>query len=221
MCRSHPIFCIFAPTSALVAVATRLVATARLGAEDAVGRQHLPRAARQPGSAGDGRRTSPGGSGRRRREAAHDLHRPQRGDLPGVVVRGEGADPTGDAAVDEAYDGLGATFDLYLEAYERNSIDGDGLPLDATVHYGTDYDNAFWNGEQMVFGDGDGELFNRFTISRRRHRPRADPRRHRRTTAQPDLLRPAGRAERVDLRRLRLAGQAVRPRRRPPTRPTG
>ena len=55
------------------------------------------------------------------------------------------------------------------------------LPLDATVHYGQDYDNAFWDGQQMVFGDGDGELFNRFTITRRRHRPRADARRHRST----------------------------------------
>ena len=49
--------------------------------------------------------------------------------------------------------------------YGRNSIDDEGLPLDATVHYGRRYDNAFWNGQQMVFGDGDGELFNRFTVS--------------------------------------------------------
>ncbi len=49
--------------------------------------------------------------------------------------------------------------------FGRNSIDANGLPLDATVHYGRDYDNAFWNGEQMVFGDGDGALFNRFTVS--------------------------------------------------------
>jgi Zn-dependent metalloprotease len=33
------------------------------------------------------------------------------------------------------------------------------------VHYGLDYDNAFWDGTQMVFGDGDGDLFNRFTIA--------------------------------------------------------
>ena len=85
--------------------------------------------------------------------------------LPGVVVRAEGADPTGDEAVDEAYDGLGATFDFYWDVYQRNSIDDEGLPLLGTVHFGQNYDNAFWNGQQMVFGDGDGELFNRFTIS--------------------------------------------------------
>jgi Zn-dependent metalloprotease len=50
------------------------------------------------------------------------------------------------AATDEAYDGLGATYDLYLSAYDRHSVDDAGLPLPATVHYGRDYDNAFWDG---------------------------------------------------------------------------
>lgn len=88
-----------------------------------------------------------------------------REELPGRVVRREGGDPVGDAAADEAYDGLGATFDLFSEVYGRNSIDGAGLPLRATVHYGRLYDNAFWDGERMVFGDGDGEVFGRFTGS--------------------------------------------------------
>src|SRR4029078_3263892 len=86
-------------------------------------------------------------------------------DLPGVIVRTEGAQPTGDPAADEAYDGLGATFDFYWECYQRNSIDDAGLPLEGTVQFGPNYYNAFWNGERMVFGDGDGKLFNRFTIS--------------------------------------------------------
>ena len=85
--------------------------------------------------------------------------------LPGKVVRNEGAPPSTDVEVDEAYDGLGATFDFYLSAYQRNSIDNAGLPLDASVHFGQKYNNAFWNGQQMVFGDGDGTIFNRFTIS--------------------------------------------------------
>src|SRR5215216_3528645 len=85
--------------------------------------------------------------------------------LPGGSVRSEGAPATGDPAADEAYDGLGATYDFFWEALERNSIDDRGLPLLATVHYGVDYDNAFWDGERMVFGDGGGDLFNRFTIA--------------------------------------------------------
>ena len=85
-------------------------------------------------------------------------------ELPGTKVRGEGDEPGKDATVNRAYAGLGATFELFLKAFERNSIDGNGLPLDATVHYEEEYNNAFWNGEQMVFGDGDGEIFLDFTI---------------------------------------------------------
>jgi Zn-dependent metalloprotease len=86
-------------------------------------------------------------------------------DLPGTLIRAEGQGPTGDTAVDEAYDGLGATFDFFAQIFERNSIDDSGMSLDATVHFGQDYNNAFWNSVQMVFGDGDGQLFNRFTIA--------------------------------------------------------
>lgn len=89
----------------------------------------------------------------------------QREELPGVRVRGEDDPPTGDTAVDEAFDGLGATFDFFWDAFARNGIDGLGGPLLASVHYGRDYDNAFWNGERMVFGDGDGEVFVGFTGS--------------------------------------------------------
>ncbi|WP_375384805.1 M4 family metallopeptidase [uncultured Microbacterium sp.] len=85
--------------------------------------------------------------------------------LPGTRVRGEDDPPTADEAVDEAFDGLGATFDFYSQAYGRNGIDAAGGALEATVHYGRNYDNAFWNGERMVFGDGDGEVFTGFTGS--------------------------------------------------------
>ncbi|MFF2633945.1 M4 family metallopeptidase [Microbacterium sp. NPDC058021] len=85
--------------------------------------------------------------------------------LPGVQVRTETDPPTGDEAADEAFDGLGATFDFFWDAFGRAGIDGAGGTLAATVHYGVDYDNAFWNGERMVFGDGDGEVFTGFTNS--------------------------------------------------------
>lgn len=84
--------------------------------------------------------------------------------LPGRAVRAEGDEPGQDATVNRAYAGLGATFELLLSAYGRDSIDGAGMPLVATVHYDRDYNNAFWNGEQMVFGDGDGEIFLDFTL---------------------------------------------------------
>lgn len=85
--------------------------------------------------------------------------------LPGAVVRSEDEAPVADRAVNRAFDGLGATFEMLLAAFRRNSLDDAGAPLDATVHYGVDYDNAFWDGERMVFGDGDGEVFHHFTNS--------------------------------------------------------
>ena len=85
--------------------------------------------------------------------------------LPGKLVRGEGDPKSADVAVNEAYDGAGATYDLYFEEYGRNSIDGRGMRLDSSVHYSRNYDNAFWDGRQMVYGDGDNIIFQRFTKS--------------------------------------------------------
>jgi Zn-dependent metalloprotease len=84
-------------------------------------------------------------------------------DLPGRLVRGEGSPRVKDAAVNEAYDGSGATYDFFRQVFGRNSIDGKGMRLDSTIHYGQNYDNAFWNGQLMVYGDGDGQIFQRFT----------------------------------------------------------
>src|SRR5947207_451002 len=85
--------------------------------------------------------------------------------LPGEVVRAEGGPKGGDDAANEAYDGLGATYTFYWDVFRRDSLDDAGLPLDAVIHYGQKYDNAFRDGHRMIFGDGDGVLFNRFTIS--------------------------------------------------------
>jgi Zn-dependent metalloprotease len=86
-------------------------------------------------------------------------------DLPGKLVRGEGQASVKDTAVNQAYDGLGDTFDFYLKAYDRNSVDNAGMPMVASVHYDRNYDNAFWDGQQMVFGDGDNVIFTGFTGS--------------------------------------------------------
>lgn len=90
------------------------------------------------------------------------LHRTQ---PPYRLARREGAPPTKDVAVNEAFDGAGATFDLYEQAFERCSIDARGMALQSVVHFATFFDNAFWDGAQMVYGDGDGDLFGRFTAS--------------------------------------------------------
>jgi len=80
-------------------------------------------------------------------------------DLPGSLVRSEGDPPSGDDAVNEAYDGAEATYSFYKDAFGRDSIDGSGLSLISCVHFGNDFDNAFWDGGEMVYGDGSGQLF--------------------------------------------------------------
>jgi len=83
--------------------------------------------------------------------------------LPGKLVRSEGEGPTKDPAVNEAYDHSGATYDFYRDAFNRNSLDDKGMSLISSVHLLRKLNNAFWNGEQMVYGDGDGKEFIRFT----------------------------------------------------------
>ncbi len=88
-----------------------------------------------------------------------------REDVTGPIVRREGDKATGDKAIDEAYNGLGATFNFFAEVYQRNSIDDAGMPLRGVVHFGRQVANAFWDGKRMIFGDGDGEIAGRMTRS--------------------------------------------------------
>jgi len=84
-------------------------------------------------------------------------------ELPGRVVRRAGEPASGDAAVDEAATGITASLALFAEVYGRDSYDDRGATVVLSVHYGQDYVNAFWDGTQLVFGDGDGQVFDRFT----------------------------------------------------------
>jgi Zn-dependent metalloprotease len=54
---------------------------------------------------------------------------------------------------------------FFKTVFKRNSIDDAGMTLMSSIHYGQRYNNAFWNGAQMVYGDGDGKLFLDFTGS--------------------------------------------------------
>ncbi|MEV8325988.1 M4 family metallopeptidase [Kitasatospora sp. NPDC056731] len=78
--------------------------------------------------------------------------------LPGTLVRSEGDDASTDELVNSVYDALGTSFDFFLAAYGRNSLDGEGGTLRATVHYDEKFTNVFWEGGRLVLGDGDGEV---------------------------------------------------------------
>ncbi len=74
--------------------------------------------------------------------------------LPGPIARTEGQPPSVDADVNQAYDFSGITYDYYSTNHGRDSFDGAGALLRSSVHYGTNYANASWNGTQMYYGDG-------------------------------------------------------------------
>lgn len=95
----------------------------------------------------------------------HDQHS-NSAQTPGPVVRAEGQPAAEDPAVNQAYDNFGATYEFYWEVLHRDSIDDQGMPIHGMVHFDTDYNNAFWDGEgHMWFGDGDGTMFSDFTKS--------------------------------------------------------
>ncbi len=84
--------------------------------------------------------------------------------LPGLDTekkRVEGASETGIADVDHAYQYSGDTYDYYFTMFGRDGIDGNGMQIVNTVRYcdpdpleTCPYQNAFWDGQQMVYGDG-------------------------------------------------------------------
>src|SRR5699024_12593301 len=74
-------------------------------------------------------------------------------------------EPVAYEAFNAVYVVLGASYALFSDVLSRVSLDGRGMPLMASVHYGTDYDNAFFDRRLMVFGDGDDEVFTGFTGS--------------------------------------------------------
>jgi Zn-dependent metalloprotease len=77
--------------------------------------------------------------------------------LPGRLIRSEGGAPTGDPDADRAYLFAGDTYNYFLTQHGRDSYDGAGAALISTTHYcerGCPMENAFWNGRQMVYGDG-------------------------------------------------------------------
>jgi vibriolysin len=78
--------------------------------------------------------------------------------LPGTLRRSEGNASTSDLDVDGAYDNTGAFYDAFADFWGRDSYDNAGARLTSTVHYSVNYCNAFWNGTQLVFGDGTPSL---------------------------------------------------------------
>lgn len=91
--------------------------------------------------------------------------RPESGDDDPHGAASDATPVVDDAAIAEAHDALRATWRLFADEFSYSSVDGHGTPLSVTVHFGQRYANAFWDGRQLVAGDGDGIVFDRFTRS--------------------------------------------------------
>src|SRR3954471_8406768 len=166
MCRHHPLHCIL-PPNLLRRLLRHGDADVRAAAAETLALDHRCRGARAAAAAGRGGKAAQpvtfariGGTVQR---TVYD-QRHSTVQRPGTVARAEGQAPVADDAVNQAYDGLGFTYDYYWSTFQRDSIDAQGLPLLGLVHYGENYDNAFWdNAGHMFFGDGDGKLLTQTT----------------------------------------------------------
>ncbi len=155
----HPI-CTVIPPHILRHVAEHGDDDARKKAEATM--RHTARFARERSQASNDTPNGPTALTPKRREVYDAQHKRN---LPGKLVMSDhGGLTSRDIEAVEAFEGAGATSDFYAKVLFRNSIDGKGMPIISTVHYGQKFDNAMWDGKQMIFGDGDGKFFNRFTI---------------------------------------------------------
>lgn len=84
--------------------------------------------------------------------------------LPGELARSAGESETGDVAVDEAALGVSESLALFSDL-GRDSYDDAGATVVTTVHYEDNYNNAAWDGRQLIIGDGDGKVFHRFSAA--------------------------------------------------------
>lgn len=84
--------------------------------------------------------------------------------LPGSLLRSEGQGAVSDVQANAAHDNAGFTYDFYLSKFGRDSYDGAGGTLISSVHYSRNYVNAYWDGTQMVYGDGDGTQSSPLTV---------------------------------------------------------
>jgi Zn-dependent metalloprotease len=68
-----------------------------------------------------------------------------------------------DATAKRAFGETSSVAAFYSQVFGRNSVDGAGMTLISSIHFSVSYNNAFWNGSQMTYGDGDGSIFVDFT----------------------------------------------------------
>jgi Zn-dependent metalloprotease len=157
-------FCSFVPPYVLDHMAQSSDARIRRIAIDAIASASAIRAVRATLATMPSWAATPSPTFRRHR-LVYDVKNGDFNDLPGRLVRGERDKKSADTPVNEAFSYSGSTYNFYRRIFNRNSLDNNGMSLISSVHLGQRLNNAFWTGEQMCYGDGDGRVFIRFTKS--------------------------------------------------------
>lgn len=158
MSMKHRPVCCSVPTHLLQQLAQAIDPGVSQRALDALGLSKRARALRAALASVPPLPTMPSPNGGRYREVYDVRHGSPRA-LPGRLVRSERERPIRDRSVNEAYLNAGHTYAFYRAVFGRNSLDGRGMVLRSSVHLSHRLNNAFWDGSQMVYGDGDGEIF--------------------------------------------------------------
>ncbi|HJR79138.1 MAG TPA: M4 family metallopeptidase [Anaerolineales bacterium] len=170
--KHHPCFCTFVPphvleklsqaSEAVVDEKTREAARTTLAqdqgmrAKRAIATANMP----TPGEVIEGVMVPPKGTAARE---VYSCHFQESEPPPFELMRGEGDPISRDDAVNAAYNYGGAVRDYYKNKLGRNSIDNLGMNQVHNVHFGMQYVNAFWDGNEMTYGDGDDAVFTNFT----------------------------------------------------------
>jgi Zn-dependent metalloprotease len=156
--KHNPPVCCTVPTHLLQRLAQAIDPGVSRRALDALGFSARARALRARLATLTPLPTIPAPNGGRYREVYDARHGAPRM-LPGRLVRSERERAARDRSVNEAYVNAGHTYAFYREVFGRNSLDGHGMILRSSVHLSRKLNNAFWDGSQMVYGDGDGQIF--------------------------------------------------------------
>ncbi len=85
--------------------------------------------------------------------------------LRASLKRSEGQPASTDSIVNAVYNNSGIVRDFYKNQLNYNSVDNQGSDLILNVHYANAYNNAFWDGDEMIFGDGDGIIFTNYSCN--------------------------------------------------------
>jgi Zn-dependent metalloprotease len=72
----------------------------------------------------------------------------------------DGQPQAGDSTINQAFDNIGIVIQFYRDLFEWKSLDNQNGDVTGSVHVGNHMQNAYWDGSEMLFGDGGSFIYN-------------------------------------------------------------